>query len=67
MVIQWITYFFDIKKTKDGKPYLMITETWFMSDSKDREPERNNIVIFPEQAKDFAMTATVMLDKIVKD
>jgi len=61
------TYFFDIKETKDGKPYLMITESWFKTDKQDEEPERNNIIVFPDQAQDFAFITTVMLAKIVKD
>ena len=61
------TYFFDIKETKGGKPYLMITESWFKSDDEDSEPERNNIIVFPEQAQDFAFITTVMLAKIVKN
>ena len=61
------TYFFDIKETKDGKPYLMITESWFKTDKEDEEPERKSIIVFPEQAQDFAFTTTVMLAKIVKD
>jgi hypothetical protein len=58
------TYFFDVKATKDGKPYLMITETWF-KDDQQKEPDRNNIIIFPEQAKDFALAIVSMLDQIV--
>jgi len=58
------TYFFDIKEAKGGKPYLMITESWFKSGAEDSEPERNNIIIFPEQAKDFALFTTAMLAKI---
>ena len=42
----------------------MITESWF-KDDKDTKPDRNNIIVFPEQAKDFAFTVTVMLDKII--
>ena len=58
------TYFFDIAATKDGKPYLKITETWF-KDDQQKEPDRNNIVVFPEQAKDFALAVVTMLDQIV--
>ena len=58
------TYFFDIKVTKEGKPYLLITESWFKGD-QNIEPDRNNIVVFPEQAKDFALTVVSMLDKII--
>lgn len=58
------TYFFDIKQTGDGKPYLVITEKWF-KDDEGNKPDRNNIIVFPEQAKDFAFTVVVMLDKIL--
>jgi len=61
------TYFFDIKESKSGKPYLMITESWFKTDKDDEEPERNNIIVFPEQAHNFAFITTVMLAKIVKE
>ena len=60
------TYFFDIKQTKEGKPYLLITESWF-KDEPNNEPDRNNIAVFPEQAKDFALITAVMLDKIVQE
>ena len=58
------TYFFDIKQTGEGKPYLVITESWF-KDDQGNKPDRNNIIVFPEQAKDFAITVVVMLDKIL--
>ena len=58
------TYFFDIKQTNDGKPYLVITESWF-KDDEGAKPDRNNIIVFPEQAKDFALTVSAMLDKII--
>jgi len=58
------TYFFDIKETTDGKPYLVITESWFKDDDNTK-PDRNNIIVFPEQAKDFALTVSAMLDKII--
>jgi len=60
------TYFFDIKETKEGKPYLLITESWF-KDDQNSEPDRNNIIVFPEQAKDFALNAAAMLDKIIQE
>ena len=58
------TYFFDIKQTGDGKPYLVITESWF-KDDEGKKPDRNNIIVFPEQAKDFAIAVVAMLDKII--
>ncbi len=53
-----ITYFFDIKETKAGKPYLLITESRFKGEGEDRE--RKSIVVFQESVHDFAnMTAEV--------
>jgi len=60
------TYFFDIKKTKDNKPYLLISETWF-KDEDDQQPERSHVIVFPEQAKDFAFASVTMLDKILEE
>ena len=45
------TYFFDVRKTKEGKPYLGITESHLKKDSK--EPQRSTIFIFPEDAPTF--------------
>jgi len=59
------TYFFDIKYTKGGKPYLMITESWFKTEEEQSEPERNNIIVFPEQALEFSFITTLMLATIV--
>ena len=42
------TYFFDLKETKEGQPYLTITESRFMGEGKDRE--RASIVVFPDHA-----------------
>ena len=59
-----ITYFFDIKETKDGKPYLLITESRFKGEGKERE--RKTIFVFPEQADEFAKAVTEMVSKIGK-
>ena len=45
------TYFFDIKETKGGKPYLVITESRFKGEGSKRQ--RSSIVVFPEQVKEF--------------
>ncbi len=45
------TYFFDVKQTKEGKPYLMITESRFHGEGKARE--RISLTVFPEQAQAF--------------
>lgn len=50
------TYFFDVKQTKDGKPYLMITESRFHGEDKARE--RDTVTVFPEQAQEFVRALT---------
>ena len=45
------TYFFDLKKTKEGKPFLVITESRFKGEGQERE--RISIVVFPEHAQGF--------------
>ncbi|MCK5430627.1 MAG: DUF3276 family protein [Anaerolineales bacterium] len=45
------TYFFDIKQTKEGKPYLVITESRFKGEGNERE--RISIAVFPEYAESF--------------
>ena len=56
------TYFFDIKESKEGKPYLVITESRFKGEGKDRE--RVSIVVFPEHAQAFLETVQEMVGKI---
>ncbi len=56
------TYFFDIKETKEGKPYLVITESRFKGEGKDRE--RVSIVVFPEHAQEFMETLKKMIVKL---
>jgi hypothetical protein len=52
------TYFFDQKVTKEGKPYLIITQSRYKGKGKERE--RSSIVIFPEHAKEFFDTLKSM-------
>ena len=59
------TYFFDIKETKEGKPYLIITESRYKGE--DQEPERSSIFVFQENAQEFAFTTTAMLAKIIQE
>ena len=56
------TYFFDLKETKEGKPYLTVTESRFKGE--DEERERNTIVVFPENAEAFTEAITTMADKL---
>jgi hypothetical protein len=50
------TYFFDIKETKGGKPYLLITESRLKGEGCERQ--RSSIVVFPEQVKEFTSALT---------
>ncbi len=56
------TYFFDIKESKEGKPYLVITESRFKGEGEDRE--RVSIVVFPEHALAFLETVQEMVGKL---
>ena len=56
------TYFFDLKETKDGKPFLVITESRFKGEGEERE--RNTIMVFPENAGEFADAVSRMTAKL---
>lgn len=56
------TYFFDVKMTKQDKPYLVVTESRFKGEGKQRE--RVSMSIFPEQATVFAEAVQSMTAKI---
>jgi len=45
------TYFFDLKQTKDGKSYLMITESRFKKEGESRE--RAALIVFPDHLSEF--------------
>lgn len=59
------TYFFDIKEAKNGKKYLVLTESRLIGDKDKNEHHRSTIIIFPEQAKEFAKAVKEMTAKIV--
>ena len=59
------TYFFDVQKTREGKPYLTITESRYMG--KDQERERNTITIFPEQMEQFSQTLVQLAGQVKVD
>jgi len=46
-----LTYFLDVKETKDGKPYLLITQSRYKGE--DEERERKSIVVFQESMAEF--------------
>jgi hypothetical protein len=56
------TYFVDIETTKENKPYLRITESRFKGEGKERE--RQSILVFPEEAQEFAKIITEMVGKL---
>jgi hypothetical protein len=56
------TYFLDIKETKEGKPYLMITESRFKGEGEERE--RSTIIVFKDNAQTFSEALTEMVDKL---
>ena len=56
------TYFLDLKKTKEDKPFLVITESRFKAEGKDRE--RTSIVVFPDHAKEFGQAVSEMIKKL---
>jgi len=48
------TYFFDIKKSKQGERYLAITESRLKGQGQGRE--RSTILVFPETVNEFVET-----------
>ncbi len=43
------SFYFDVRKTKENKPYIKITE----SSIKDGQKVRNNLLIFDSEIEDF--------------
>ena len=56
------TYFLDIKETKEGKPFLMITESRFKGEGEERE--RSTIIVFQDNAQAFSEALTEMVEKL---
>jgi hypothetical protein len=55
------TYFLDVEKTGQGKPYLRITES---KKGEGDKFERNSILVFPEDAAGFGDAVAMMLDRL---
>ena len=53
-----ITYFLDIKHTKDDQPYLVITESRYKGEDKNRE--RKQMLVFKEHAQEFSQAVSEM-------
>jgi hypothetical protein len=56
------TYFFDLKQTRDNKPYLLLTESRFKGEGEERE--RVSITVFPESAAPFGQAVAEMVDRL---
>ncbi len=56
------TYFFDVRETKDGKPFLVITESRLKGDGE--KPKRSSIIVFQDNLKEFADKVVLMAEKI---
>ena len=55
------TYFFDVESTREGKPYLRITES---RKGEGDNWERNRIHVFPEDAEEFAQAVAMMTTEV---
>ena len=55
------TYFLDVEKTREDKPYLRITES---RKGEGDKFERNSINVFPEDADEFAQAVSEMAAKL---
>ena len=58
------TYFFDIKETREGKPYLIITESRLKGEGE--KPERTSVMVFQENIEEFAGIVTKMAERVVQ-
>ena len=56
------TYFFDLEQTRNGKPYLKITESRL--DKKNNESIRNTILVFEENIEEFSQVISRMATKV---
>ncbi|MFN3870261.1 MAG: DUF3276 family protein [Aquificaceae bacterium] len=52
------TYFFDVKRGRDGSAYLVITE--------QTEDKRNRLMVFEERMEDFLSALKEAMDNIKK-
>lgn len=56
------TYFFDLRETKSGKKFLVITESRFTGEGEKRE--RQSLAVFPENIEEFVQAVQEMGEKI---
>ena len=57
------TYFLDLKETKQGKPFLVITESRFKKEGEERE--RTSVTVFQDQAEEFGQAVAEMISKLL--
>ena len=57
-----ITYFFDIKETTQGKPFLVITMSRFKGEEEERE--RSSIIVFQAQAEEYLKATQEMVHNL---
>ncbi len=58
------TYFFDIKETRESKPFLVITESRLRGEGQ--KAQRSSIMIFEENIEEFAALVSQMAEKITQ-
>ena len=58
------TYFLDIEETREGKPYLRITES---RKGEGEKFERNSINVFPEVVSEFAEVVSDMASRVSQE
>lgn len=58
------TYYFDVKKSKKGNPYLVITESRKKDDNSGYE--RANLVVFAHHAQEFLDNAKKAIKVMMK-
>lgn len=56
------TYFFDVKETTKGKPYLVLTESYKQKDSETFT--RNSILVFEDDLQKFGETLHKVMAEI---
>ena len=56
------TYFFDLKETEEGKPFLVITQSRFKGEGKGHD--RASLAVFPETSREFLQATQDMLNQV---
>lgn len=57
-----ITYFFDVKQTKEGKPFLVITESRYKGEGENHK--RKSIVVFQDNIQEFSKAVIEIADNL---